>query len=184
MPIFFHKTSFETKGVTQRYMLDNLVRTGFARSMRRFLPENQPKPCILGGVLIKNAQGFQADFDGDVICESLYHAIASVTELDLEEITQLQKREGITDSSVFLEKAVTSLGNQKLVHVVISLEGSTPKLSKDDILTIRQHLSLLLRIPITAIRLTTVYGDGLTDCSCGAGMQSIVCITTMEHISL
>ncbi len=158
-----------------------IIRTGFGRSLRRFLPETHTKPCILGGILIKNAPGFQADSDGDVICESLCQAIASLTDSSLDEmIDHLKKREGITDSQVFLERAKTLIKNQTISHIALNLEGNTPKLSKDELATIRQNIAHLLNLALHQIGLCTLSGDGLTDCSCGAGMHCVACITTTE----
>ena len=72
--------------------MNPIIRTGFGRSLRRFLPEFHTKPCILGGLLIKNVPGFQADSDGDVICEALFQAFVSLTDVSIDEvIDQLKK---------------------------------------------------------------------------------------------
>jgi 2-C-methyl-D-erythritol 2,4-cyclodiphosphate synthase len=159
-----------------------IIRTGLGRSLRRFLPETNTKPCVLGGLLIKNAPGFQADSDGDVICEALCQAMVSLTDASIDEILdQLKRREGITDSQVFLERTRDLIKNQTIHHVSLHLEGNTPKLSKDDLSTIRHNLSHLLGILPHHIGFCAISGDGLTDCSCGAGMHCVACITTVEQ---
>lgn len=162
--------------------MNPLIRTGLGRSLRRFLPQTHTKPCILGGILIKNAPGFQADSDGDVICEALCQAIASLTEMFSvdEMIDHLKKHEGITDSQVFLERAKVLIKKQAIQHIALTVEGNMPKLSKDELVLIRNNLAHLLDILPDRIGLCTLSGDGLTECGCGAGMHCVACITTQE----
>jgi 2-C-methyl-D-erythritol 2,4-cyclodiphosphate synthase len=161
--------------------MNPIIRTGLGRSLRRFLPTSHTKPCILGGVLIKNAPGFQADSDGDVICEALCQAIVSLTDSSVDEsIEYLKKHEGITESQVFLEHAKNLIKNQTIHHIALNLEGNTPKLSKEEISSIRQNLAHLLQISPHQIGFCLVSGDGLTDCGCGAGMHCVACVTTSE----
>jgi 2-C-methyl-D-erythritol 2,4-cyclodiphosphate synthase len=158
-----------------------IIRTGLGRSLRRFLPETHSKPCILGGILIKNTPGFQADSDGDVICEALCQAIVSLTDISMDEITeQIKKREGITDSQVFLERAKELIKNQIIHYIAVNLEGNNPKLTHDELSAIRHNLAQLLGLSPKAIGICTLSGDGLTDCGCGAGMHCVACVTTTE----
>lgn len=160
-----------------------IIRTGLGRSLRRFLPEEHTKPCVLGGMLIKNSPGFQADSDGDVICEALCQGLASLTDRSIDEmIDQLKKREGITDSQVFLERAKSLIDDQTIHHISICLEGNRPKLSQDELLSIRQNIANLLGISPKQVGLSTLSGEGLSDCGCGAGMHCIACITTASEL--
>ena len=163
-------------------MTNPIVRTGFASVLRRISPENQPKPCILGGVLINNTQGLHAETDGDVIYEALCRAIASVSGLDIDALTEdLLMKEGITDSGSFVYAAVESLRQQTISHIVISLDIKFPELSDSDKIAIRQSIANIVSLPLHEVSLTIMHTDGLTDCSCGAGVQATICLTTIER---
>jgi len=159
-----------------------VIRVGLGKSLRRFQPAAQPKPCVIGGLFIKNVQGFQAESDGDPVCEALLYAIETIVEIDLQHMLEtLEKGDGITDSSVFLEHAVSFLGKQQISHVAVSLEGTLPVLSREDQVAIRNNLAKILQLSPSSVGLHLVSGSGLTECSCGTGVCCLVTLTTMSY---
>ncbi len=103
-------------------------RTGIGQDSHRFLPEDSTKLCIMGGVVFEDVPGFKANSDGDVVFHAICNAISSLTGvLVLGAIADdLWAKHGITDSIVYLQEAVKTLGKQQIVHVAISLEGLRP----------------------------------------------------------
>ncbi len=159
-----------------------IYRTGIGQDSHRFLPNDSNKPCILGGVLFENASGLSADSDGDLIFHAICNAITSLTGIPiLGGIAQeLCLKDGITDSAVYVEKALASLGAQKIVHVAISIEGKTPRFQKQ-IDAMRQKIAETLGLAKEQIGITATSGDGLTDFGCGEGLQCFCLISTVEN---
>src|SRR6478609_3557285 len=105
------------------------TRTGIGQDSHRFLPPESTKPCVIAGIIFENAPGFNANSDGDVVFHAICNAITSLTGvLILGAIADdLCLKDGITDSEVYLKKATETLGQQKITHVAITLEGKKPK---------------------------------------------------------
>jgi 2-C-methyl-D-erythritol 2,4-cyclodiphosphate synthase len=158
-----------------------IYRSGIGQDSHRFLPENSSKPCILGGIIFEEVPGLDADSDGDVIFHSICNAISSVTGVPIlgNVAKELCKKDGITDSQVYLEEAIKTLKNQKIIHLALSIEAKKPYFeSRIDIL--KMNISKILGIEMDQIGITATSGDGLTDFGCGRGLQCFCLITTME----
>lgn len=158
-----------------------LFRTGIGQSSHRFLPEDSSKPCMLGGVIFDDVPGLDAESDGDVVYHAICNAISSLSGTPiLERIAKdLCRKDGITDSQVYTEKALPTLGVQKIVHVAISLEAKKPSFDgKIDLM--RKKISKTLRIQMNQVGITAISSDGLTDFGCGDGVQCFAIITTMQ----
>jgi 2-C-methyl-D-erythritol 2,4-cyclodiphosphate synthase len=158
-----------------------IIRTGLGQDSHRFLPKGTAKPCVIGGVIVENSPGFQANSDGDVVFHAICNAITSLTgELILGGVADdLCLKKGITDSEVYLKRALESLGNQKISHIAISIEGKKPKINKIRDAVIK-NIALIMGLKISQVGLTATTGEGLTDFGCGDGVQCLVVITTME----
>lgn len=158
-------------------------RTGIGQDSHRFLPADAGKPCVLGGLIFEDAPGFQANSDGDVILHALCNAITSLTHvLILGGLADdLCLKSGITDSAVYLERALETLGNQRITHVAITIEASRPKFkAKRDLL--RANIARLMRIKTDQVGLTATSGEGLTNFGCGDGLMCFCVITTEEEV--
>jgi 2-C-methyl-D-erythritol 2,4-cyclodiphosphate synthase len=159
-----------------------IFRTGIGQNSRRFLPIDSTKPCIIGGIIFDDVPGLDAESDGDVV----YHAICnSITSLSGVPILggiarDLCRKDGITDSQVYLEKALQTLVLQKIVHVAISIEGKRPEF-EGNIDRMRRKIAKTLSLQITQVGITATSGDGLTDFGCGDGLQCFAIVTTMQH---
>ncbi len=162
-----------------------ITRTGLGQDSHRFLPPDAAKPCVIGGIIFEGTPGFSANSDGDVLFHALCNAITSLTHvLVLGGIADdLCLKQGITDSQVYLEKALATLGNQKITHVAISIEAARPKLfSQREAL--RANIARVLKIDISQVGLTATSGEGLTDFGCGDGLQCFCIVTTEELIDV
>jgi 2-C-methyl-D-erythritol 2,4-cyclodiphosphate synthase len=165
--------------------MPTIIRTGIGQDSHRFLPADTSKPCILGGLIFDDAPGFQANSDGDVILHALCNAITSLTHfLVLGGIADdLCLKSGITDSSVYLERALQSLGAQRITHVAITIEAARPKFKKRRA-ELCANIARLMRLEPHQVGLTATSGEGLTNVGCGDGLAVFCIITTMEDGSL
>lgn len=156
-------------------------RIGLGQDSHRFLPEDSTKPCIIAGVQFDEVPGFKANSDGDLVFHAICNAISSVTGvLILGKIAdELCLKDGITDSSVYLQEALKTLGKKQIEHVAISLEGSRPHFLKK-IDEMRQSVAKILKIELSQVGITATSGEGLTDFGCGDGLQCFVILTTVE----
>ena len=157
------------------------VRVGLGQDSHRFLPSDTSKPCIVGGVIFEETPGLAADSDGDVILHAICNAITSLTHVPILGgiAIDLCHKDGITDSSVYLEKALETLGKQQITHVALSLEGKRPHF-QEKIRELRQKIATLMKIDESQVGLTATSGDGLTEFGLGNGLQCLCMLTTCE----
>lgn len=153
------------------------------QNSRRFLPIDSSKPCIIGGVIFEGVPGLDSDSDGDVIFHALCNAITSLTGIPILGgiARDLCRKDGITDSQVYLEKALQTLGRQKIVHLAVTLEGKWPHF-EEKIEAMRKKTAQVLGVKVAQVGITATSGDGLTDFGCGDGIQSFCLLTTVEEL--
>lgn len=157
------------------------VRSGIGQDSHRFLPADSSKPCVIGGIIFDDAPGFNANSDGDVALHAICNAITSLTGiLILGNIADdLCLKDGITDSEIYLIEAMKTLGNQRITHVAISIEGKKPKF-KHRLTEMRQNIARIMQLNISQVGVTATSGEGLTDFGCGDGIQVFAIVTTEE----
>jgi 2-C-methyl-D-erythritol 2,4-cyclodiphosphate synthase len=170
---------FSENPVSQNF----LFRVGIGQDSHRFLSEEPSKPCVIGGVIFEDTPGLAADSDGDVIFHAICNAITSLSGVSIlgSVAKELCKKDGITDSEVYLKRALESLKGQKIVHVAISLEGKRPYF-EGRIEKMKEKISKVLGIEKNQVGITATSGDGLTDFGCGEGVQCFCVITTREGV--
>ena len=158
-----------------------VFRTGIGQDSHRFLSPDSKKPCVIGGVVIEDAPGLSADSDGDVVFHAICNAITTLTGVPVLGgiAIELCHKDGITDSSVYLEKALLTLGRQKIVHVALTIEGKTPRLQKY-LEIICYSIASVMKISKDQVGVAVTSGDGLTDFACGEGLQCFCILTTVE----
>jgi len=163
----------------------SIFRTGIGRDSHRFLSSDSAKPCIIGGVIFEDIPGLDADSDGDVVYHAICNAMTSLSGvLILGGIAKdLCRKDGITDSEVYLQKAIKTLNGQKIVHIALSIEGKRPYF-KDKIESMRKKIAEIVDIRIDQVGITATSGSGLTDFGCGDGLQCFCVITTCESVSV
>ena len=159
------------------------VRVGIGQDSHRFLPQDSTKPCVIAGVIFQDVPGLSADSDGDVVFHALCNAMTSLTHVPIlgKLAVELCHKDGITDSQVYLEKALETLAPQEIQHVALTIEGKRPRMQKrfDEM---RAQVAKVLGISVTQVGLTVTSGDGLTDFGCGDGLQCFCILTTVEWV--
>ncbi len=157
------------------------VRVGIGQDSHRFLSSDSTKPCVIGGLIFEEEAGLSADSDGDVVFHAICNAITSLTGIPILGgiAIELCHKDGITDSQVYLEKALETLGKQKIQHVALTIEGKRPRLQAKN-LEMRQKIASVMKLDVSQVGLTATSGDGLTDFGCGDGIQCFCILTTQE----
>jgi 2-C-methyl-D-erythritol 2,4-cyclodiphosphate synthase len=158
-----------------------MVRVGIGQDSHRFLPADSAKPCIVAGLIFEDCPGLAADSDGDVVFHAICNAISSVSGVPIlgGVAIDLCHKDGITDSQVYLEKALESLKVQKIQHVALTIEGKRPRFQKrvDDM---RRNIARVMHLRLEQVGLTVTSGDGLTDFGCGEGLQCFCIVTAIS----
>lgn len=156
-------------------------RVGIGQDSHRFLPDDTTKLFVLGGVIFEDVPGLSADSDGDVIFHSICNAITSLTHVPILGgiAIELCRKDGITDSQVYLERALDTLKTQTVQHVALTIEGKRPKI-QSRIEEIRENIARVMKLDPSQVGLTATSGDGLTDFGCGEGLQCFCTLTTVE----
>lgn len=156
-------------------------RTGIGQDSHRFLPQDSSKPCVIAGIIFDDVPGFNANSDGDVVFHAICNAISSLTGViimgDLAD--KLYLNDGITDSSIYLKEAIKTLGNQRVIHVSLSIEAKKPHF-KDRIPDMKKSIAEVMNLDISQIGITATSGEGLTDFGCGDGIQCFAIVSTEE----
>lgn len=157
------------------------MKVGIGQDSHRFDFEDKEKKLILGGVTFENHTPLSGNSDADVIFHAITNAISGVTCVNiLGKISdEMCLNQGIKDSSVYLKEAMKYLVDKKIVHLSISIECLTPKISPK-IPELRQSIARTLEIPENCIGITATTGEGLTQFGQGLGIQ-VFCIVTVEQ---
>jgi 2-C-methyl-D-erythritol 2,4-cyclodiphosphate synthase len=144
----------------------------------KFVTDGNEKPLILGGITIDNCNGLDGNSDADVVLHAITNAISGISCVNiLGKISDdLCLNQGITDSKVYLEHAIETLGAYKMVHVSISIEAKRPHLSKH-IPEMRKTIGKLLGLDTHHVGITATTGEGLTAFGKGDGIQAFVILT-------
>jgi len=147
-------------------------------------PERSGKGLILGGVVIPDCPGFQANSDGDVILHALINAISGITCVNILGgiADDMCKNQGIIDSGEYLKKALSYLGEDKIIHVSFSLECQRPTLSSH-IPLIRNSIAEKIGISQDEIGITATSGEALSDFGRGDGIMVMCAITVCRPLS-
>lgn len=156
------------------------MKVGIGQDSHRFDFENTEKKLVLGGIVFEGCPPLEGNSDADVILHSITNAISGITCVNiLGKISDdMCFKQGITDSREYLKEALKYLNESKIVHLSISIECLTPKISPK-IPKIRSNLSKLLDIPENCIGITATTGEGLTQFGQGKGIQVFSCITVI-----
>jgi 2-C-methyl-D-erythritol 2,4-cyclodiphosphate synthase len=158
-------------------------RTGLGQASHRFLSEEASKPCLIAGVICDDVPGLDADSDGDVVLHAICNAITSISGVPILGgiAIDLCQKDGITDSQVYLEKALETLKNWQVVHVALSIEGKRPRL-ESRIQEMRQNVADLMGLDISQVGITVISGNGLTDFGLGEGLQCTSVLTATAKV--
>lgn len=156
-------------------------RTGIGQDSHRFEKEKGEKKCIVAGLVFEDAPGLDADSDGDVVFHAICNAITSLTHVPIlgKVAIDLCHKQGITNSRVYLDEALKTLGKQTVEHVALTIEGKRPKFQKraDEI---RQSVATAMKLSLDQVGITFTTGDGLSAFGRGEGLMCYALITTRE----
>lgn len=158
-----------------------IFRTGLGQDSHAFLKKKGSKVCIIAGIPFHAVPGLDADSDGDVVFHAICNAITSVTHVSIlgEVAPALCKNEGITNSRIYLEKALETLGRQTVQHVALSIEGKRPRFQEKS-LEMRKSVATVMGLDLSQVGLTATSGDGLTSFGVGEGLMCFCILTTLE----
>lgn len=158
------------------------IRTGIGQDSHRFVSEGDTKKLILGGLCIDGARGLLGNSDADVMLHALTNAISGVTGRPiLGRIADAMCKEGITDSTKYLQVALSDLDQMRLslVHVSLSIEAAIPKIEP-----IReklcQNIASILKLDQSSVCITATTGEGLTAFGRGEGIQAFCVVTAQD----
>lgn len=154
------------------------MKVAIGQDSHRFDFENKSKRLILGGVVFDGYPGLLGNSDADVILHALTNAVSGITCKNVlgEEADKLCSA-GVTNSEVYLRSALRFL-HSKIVHVSISIECKTPKITPK-ISNMRNNIARILDIGQSSIGITATTGEELTEVGKGNGI-SVICIITVE----
>jgi len=155
------------------------MKVGIGQDSHKFDTKKSQKKCKIAGVIFDNVMAFDADSDGDVAYHAICNAITSITNVHIlgDIAIKMCRNEKITDSREYLKKATETLGENKIVHVALSIEAYRPRL-QTSIDQMRTNIAKELSIEVGQVGITCTSGDGLTEFGKGLGCQCF-CILTV-----
>ena len=156
------------------------MKVGIGQDSHRFDFDNKDKKLILGGVVFEGHPPLDGNSDADVVLHSITNAVSGVTCINiLGKISDdMCLIHGITDSREYLKEAIKYLDDRKIIHLSVSIECSTPKITPK-IPQMRQSICKLLDIPENCVGITATTGEGLTSFGQGKGIQAFSCVTVV-----
>lgn len=157
----------------------NVCRVGIGQDSHRFLSTDSTKPCVIAGLIFEDTPGLCADSDGDVVLHAICNAITSLTGVPILGgiANELCLKDGITDSQVYLERALQTLGSQTIQHIALSLEAKRPRFQAR-LEQMRNRIASICQLLPSQVGITATSGDGLTHFALGEGIQCLCILTT------
>jgi len=152
-------------------LIMNADRVGIGLDSHKFT--NKSKQLILGGVVIQDCEGIDANSDGDVILHSLFNALSqSVGGKSLGFYADELCNKGIKDSAVYLKIALEMVREKgfKINNIGIMVECKRPRLDKYEEL-IKGKIGELCGIDYSKVGLTVTSGEELSTFGKGEGIQ-------------
>ena len=164
-----------------RLMMD-ADRVGLGLDSHKFT--DKPKKLVLGGVIIPDENGIEANSDGDVILHSLFNALSqSVGGKSIGFYADALCKKGIIDSTVYLKVALDMIKERgfRINNIGIMIEAKKPIFSRYDE-SIKKNISNLCGIEPWQVGLTATSGEEMSAFGRGEGIQvfSIVSLRKNE----
>ena len=154
------------------------MKVAIGQDSHRFDFDDKNKNLILGGIVFENHTPLSGNSDADVVLHSITNAVSGITCKNiLGKIADDMCKSGITDSEEYLKEALKYL-NEKIIHLSISIECKTPKISPK-IEDMRKNIARILNISENSVGITATTGEGLTEFGKGNGI-SVFSIITVE----
>lgn len=139
---------------------------------------------VLAGVAFTGERPLAGNSDADVILHALTNAISGVSGVNIlgAVADQLCLEQGVTDSSIYLQRAFETLNDWQITHLSFSIEGKHPKFAPV-IPAMKERLAELTGLQPHNIGLTATTGEGLTAFGRGEGLQAICILTAKRKIN-
>jgi 2-C-methyl-D-erythritol 2,4-cyclodiphosphate synthase len=155
------------------------VKTGLGLDSHRFVTSETDRVLMLGGLPFEDAPALAGNSDADVILHALTDAVSGVTGVTIiGAVADALCQEGVTDSSVYLSRALEEMGTWRLTHVSIALECQRPKIDPK-VPTLRANIAKLLSLTVADVCITATSGEGLNACGRGEGIHATVIVTAV-----
>lgn len=151
--------------------MEKIFFSTIGQDSHRISPEKK-KNLILGGVTFDSDFCLEANSDGDVVLHAITNAVSGATGVNvLGAMADRMCKNGITDSSQYLEAAISFLkdDNIKIEYASISIEAARPKFAPK-IIDMRNSIAKMLDLPARFVTITATTGEGLTECGKGNGI--------------
>lgn len=152
------------------------MRVSIGQDSHKIDYNNKEKKLILGGIEFKEDFSLSANSDGDVVLHAITNAISGITCKNiLGKIADDMCKSGITNSEEYLKEALKYL-EEKIVHISISIECKTPRISPK-VEEMRNNIARILQIKENCVGITATTGEGLTEFGRGNGVSVFACLT-------
>ncbi len=152
------------------------MKVAIGQDSHRFDFESKTRKLILGGIIFEDSTPLAGNSDADVVLHSITNAVSGITCKNiLGKIADDMCKSGITDSEEYLKEALKYL-NETIVHLSISIECKTPKISPK-IEEMRNNIARILNITPSQVGITATTGEGLTEFGKGNGISCFSIIT-------
>lgn len=152
------------------------MKVAIGQDSHKFDFESKTRKLILGGIIFEDSTPLAGNSDADVVLHSITNAVSGITCKNiLGKIADDMCKSGITDSEEYLKEALKYL-NEKIVHLSISIECKTPKISPK-IEEMRNNIARILNITPSQVGITATTGEGLTEFGKGNGISCFSIIT-------
>lgn len=149
---------------------------GIGQDSHKFDFENKEKKLVLGGITFEDHVATLGNSDADVVLHAITNAISGVTCKNIiGKVADEMCKNGITDSEEYLKEALKYL-DRKILHISISIECKTPKISPK-IEEMRKNIARILGVQENNVGITATTGEGLTEFGKGNGISVFACVT-------
>jgi 2-C-methyl-D-erythritol 2,4-cyclodiphosphate synthase len=154
------------------------MRVILGQSARRFSPSDLSKPLVLAGLIIPGHEGLMDTADGDVVLQALCKTLGTLQGFNkfLQISYDLLDKDGITDSVILLERCLQFKDSIKISQVSFSIEVKKPMLF-EYVEPMQHNIAKLLKIPSHHVAITLYEASGLSDISCGDGINALCALT-------
>ena len=155
-----------------------MVRIGFGTDSHRFDISGM-KPLVLGGVMIDDRGGLDANSDGDVILHALFNAISQACGgHSLGHYADPLFERGVTDSTKYLKIALDMVKERGCaVHNIgIMIEAAEPRIPVETVEEMKRRIADLTGVVDSDVGITFTSGEGLSSFGRGEGVlaQAVV----------
>ena len=150
------------------------MKFGIGQDSHRF---SESGVAIVAGCEFADAPALDADSDGDVVFHAICNAITSITHVPILGGVAIELcKSGERNSRVYLEEALKTLGEAKVDHVALTIEGARPRFQKR-VDAMRASVATVMGLNVSQVGLTVTSGDGLTSFGKGEGLQCFCVLT-------